>query len=60
MAHATHASRIGVAKKENVIDVALLEHSVRDDLNRRARRALAVLRPVKVIIDNYPAAMNAK
>jgi glutaminyl-tRNA synthetase len=47
-------ARIGVAKKENVIDVALLEHSVRDDLNRRARRALAVLRPLKVVIDNYP------
>jgi glutaminyl-tRNA synthetase len=47
-------SRIGVAKKENVIDVALLEHTVREDLNRRARRALAVLRPLKVVIVNYP------
>ena len=47
-------ARIGVAKKENVIDVALLEHTVRDDLNRRARRALAVLRPLTVVIDNYP------
>ncbi len=47
-------SRIGVAKKENVIDVALLEHTVREDLNRRARRALAVLRPLKVVIENYP------
>ena len=47
-------NRIGVAKKENVIDVALLEHTVREDLNRRAPRALAVLRPIKVIIDNYP------
>ena len=47
-------TRIGVAKKENVIDVALLEHTVREDLNRRARRALAVLRPIKVIIENYP------
>jgi glutaminyl-tRNA synthetase len=46
--------RIGVAKKENVIDVALLEHTVREDLNRRAPRALAVLRPIKVVIDNYP------
>jgi glutaminyl-tRNA synthetase len=46
-------ARIGVAKKENVIDVALLEHSVRDDLNRRAPRALAVLRPLKVVIENY-------
>jgi glutaminyl-tRNA synthetase len=45
--------RIGVAKKENVIDVALLEHTVREDLNRRALRTLAVLRPLKVVIDNY-------
>src|SRR5688572_20726750 len=48
------AARIGVAKKENVIDVALLEHTVREDLNRRAQRALAVLRPLKVVIENYP------
>jgi glutaminyl-tRNA synthetase len=47
-------ARIGVAKKENVVDVALLEHTVREDLNRRARRALAVLRPVRVVIENYP------
>jgi glutaminyl-tRNA synthetase len=47
-------TRIGVAKKENVIDVALLEHTVREDLNRRAPRALAVLRPLKVVIENYP------
>jgi glutaminyl-tRNA synthetase len=47
-------ARIGVAKKENVIDVALLEHTVREDLNRRAPRALAVLRPIKVVIENYP------
>ena len=47
-------SRIGVAKKENVIDVALLEHTVREDLNRRAHRALAVIRPLRVVIENYP------
>ena len=47
-------TRIGVAKKENVIDVALLEHTVREDLNRRARRALAVLRPLRVVIENVP------
>ncbi len=47
-------ARIGVAKKENVIDVALLEHTVREDLNRRAPRALAVLRPLKVVIENVP------
>ena len=46
-------ARIGVAKKENVVDMALLEHTVREDLNRRARRALAVLRPLKVVIENY-------
>jgi glutaminyl-tRNA synthetase len=47
-------TRIGVAKKENVVDVALLEHTVREDLNRHAQRALAVLRPLKVEIENYP------
>jgi glutaminyl-tRNA synthetase len=47
-------ARIGVAKKENVIDVAQLEHSVRDDLNRRAPRVMGVLRPLKVVITNYP------
>ncbi len=48
------AERVGVAKRDNVIDVALLEYSVRDDLNRRALRALAVLRPLRVILTNYP------
>ncbi|OFV93361.1 MAG: glutamine--tRNA ligase [Acidobacteria bacterium RIFCSPLOWO2_02_FULL_64_15] len=48
-------SRIGVAKKENVIDVAQLEHSVREDLNRRVPRVMAVLRPLKVVLTNYPA-----
>jgi glutaminyl-tRNA synthetase len=47
-------ARIGVAKKENVIDIALLEHSVREDLNRHARRTLAVLRPLKLVIETYP------
>jgi glutaminyl-tRNA synthetase len=47
-------ARIGVAKKENVIDVAQLEHAVREDLNRRAPRAMAVLHPLKVVITNYP------
>jgi glutaminyl-tRNA synthetase len=46
--------RVGVAKKESIIDVALLEHCVREDLNRRAPRVLAVLRPLKVIIENLP------
>jgi glutaminyl-tRNA synthetase len=47
-------ARIGVAKKENVIDVAQLEHSIREDLNRRAPRVMTVLRPLKVVITNYP------
>ncbi|HEY5276590.1 MAG TPA: glutamine--tRNA ligase/YqeY domain fusion protein, partial [Coriobacteriia bacterium] len=48
------AARIGVAKRENMVDVALLEDAVRDDLNRRAPRAMAVLRPLRVVIENYP------
>jgi glutaminyl-tRNA synthetase len=47
-------ARIGVAKKENVIDMAQLEHSVREDLNRRVPRVMAVLRPLKLVITNYP------
>jgi glutaminyl-tRNA synthetase len=46
--------RIGVAKKDSMVDLALLEHCVREDLNKRAPRVMAVLRPLKVIIDNYP------
>ncbi len=45
---------VGIAKRENIIDVALLEFSVREDLNKKAPRVMAVLNPVKVIIDNYP------
>jgi glutaminyl-tRNA synthetase len=48
------AERIGVAKRDNTINVALLEHSLREDLNKRAPRVMAVLRPLKVIFDNYP------
>ncbi len=48
-------TRIGVAKKENVIDVGLLEHCVREDLNRRAPRAMGVLHPLRVVLTNYPA-----
>ncbi len=47
--------RIGVAKFNSVIDMQVLENSIREDLNRRAPRVLAVLRPLKVVIDNYPA-----
>ncbi|RJP73770.1 MAG: glutamine--tRNA ligase/YqeY domain fusion protein [Candidatus Zixiibacteriota bacterium] len=46
--------RIGVAKKESVVDLQLLEHCLREDLNRRAERRMAVLRPLKVVIENYP------
>jgi len=48
------ASRIGVAKRDAVVDVAMLEHCVRDILNQNADRRMAVLRPLKVIIENYP------
>jgi len=47
-------SRIGVAKRDSTVDLSLLEHCVRDDLNRRATRYMAVLDPVKVLIENYP------
>ena len=46
--------QVGVAKRQNVIDIAMLEHAVRDDLNRRTPRVLGVLRPLKVVIENYP------
>src|SRR5687768_1766087 len=46
--------RIGVAKRENVVDVAQLEHAVREDQNRRAPRVMGVLRPLRVIVENYP------
>ena len=47
--------RIGVAKSNSTVDYELLEHCVREDLNLRAARAMAVLRPLKIVIDNYPA-----
>ena len=48
-------TRIGVAKRDSTVDIALLEHCVREDLNLNARRVMAVLQPLKVIITNYPA-----
>ncbi len=48
------AAMIGVARNNGVVDVAMLEHCVRDVLNRRAARRFAVLRPLKVVIENYP------
>jgi glutaminyl-tRNA synthetase len=46
--------RIGVAKRNSTVDIAMLEHCLREDLNKRAARAMAVLRPIKVVIENYP------
>ena len=48
------AETIGIAKRTNLIDVSLLEYCVREDLNKKANRVMAVLDPVKLIIDNYP------
>ena len=48
------ADEIGVAKRENIVDVGLLEFFVREDLNKRAPRGMAVLRPLKVVLENYP------
>lgn len=48
------AETIGVAKRDNIIDVALLEHCIREDLNKRAQRVMGVFDPLKVIITNYP------
>ena len=46
--------KIGIAKREGIIDVALLEHSIREDLNKKSPRVFVVLDPLKVVIDNYP------
>lgn len=48
------AERVGVAKRENVIDIGLLEYCLREDLNIRAQRILGVINPLKVVIENYP------
>jgi glutaminyl-tRNA synthetase len=50
--------RIGIARRENIIDVGLLEYCIREDLNKRANRLMVVLDPVKLIIDNYPEGKN--
>jgi glutaminyl-tRNA synthetase len=50
----TFCERIGVAKRNSTVDIAVLEHSVREDLNLRAPRVMAVLRPLRVVITNYP------
>ena len=46
--------RIGLAKRNSVVDVAQLEHAVREDLNQRSTRVMGVLRPIRVVLDNYP------
>jgi glutaminyl-tRNA synthetase len=48
------AREVGIAKRENIIDVARLEHAVRDELNKTANRVMGILDPVKLIIENYP------
>ncbi len=50
----TFCDRIGVAKFNSTIEIGLLEHCLREDLNKRAPRVMAVLRPLRVVIDNYP------
>ena len=50
----TFCERIGMARRDNTQEVALLEHGLRDELNRTAERRMGVLRPLKVVIDNYP------
>ncbi|MDP7395717.1 MAG: glutamine--tRNA ligase/YqeY domain fusion protein [Lentisphaeria bacterium] len=50
----TFCERIGITKRENIIEMGLLEHCLREDLNKRAVRRMAVLHPLKVVIDNYP------
>jgi glutaminyl-tRNA synthetase len=50
----TFCDRIGVAKRNSTVDIAMLEHCLREDLNKRAPRVMAVLRPLKVVIENYP------
>jgi len=50
----TFLELVGVSKANSIVDVALLEHCLRQDLNKRALRRMAVLRPLKVILDNYP------
>jgi glutaminyl-tRNA synthetase len=50
----TFCDRIGVAKRNSVVDIAMLEHCLREDLNKRAPRVMAVLRPIKIVLENYP------
>ena len=53
-------NRVGVSKANTVVEIQLLEHCVREDLNRRAMRVMAVLNPVKVVIENWPAGADGR
>ncbi len=50
----TFCERIGLARRDSMVDMAMLEHTIREDLNKHAPRVMAVLRPLKVVIENYP------
>lgn len=52
--------RIGIAKRDSMVDMALFEHCIREDLNERAPRAMAVLKPLKIVIENYPEGQTEK
>jgi glutaminyl-tRNA synthetase len=54
------AEKVGVAKRDNLIDVSLLEYCVREDLNKKAKRRFCVLNPIKLVITNYPEAQTEK
>jgi glutaminyl-tRNA synthetase len=51
----TFCERIGVAKRNSIVDIAMLEHCLREDLNKRVSRVMAVLRPIRVVLENYPS-----
>ena len=51
-------SRTGIAKSDNLVDISLLEHCLRQDLNKKANRVMAVLKPLKLVIENYPDQQN--
>ena len=53
-------SRIGVAKADSIVEIAILEHCIREQLNKEAPRVMAVLRPLKVVIENYPDVQNGQ
>jgi glutaminyl-tRNA synthetase len=54
----TFCDHIGVAKRDAIVEMQLLEHFIREDLNKRSPRVMAVLRPIKIILDNYPDAQS--